>query len=43
MNYSYIGDINWDKMWEMQGGHILHTGKEASDFWIKEPVLMKRV
>ena len=35
MNYSNIGDIDWEKMWGIQAGHILNTGKEASDFWDK--------
>jgi 16S rRNA G527 N7-methylase RsmG len=35
MNYKYIKDIDWENMWEIQAGHILHTGKEAAAFWDK--------
>ena len=35
MNYKYIIDIDWENMWRMQAGHILHTGEEAAAFWDK--------
>jgi ubiquinone/menaquinone biosynthesis C-methylase UbiE len=36
MNSTFIKDINWEKMWKMQAGHILHTGAEAAAFWDKK-------
>jgi SAM-dependent methyltransferase len=35
MNYGYVGDIDWEKMWELQASHSLATGKEAAAFWDK--------
>lgn len=35
MNYKFIKEIDWENMWEIQAGHILHTGKEAAAFWDK--------
>ena len=35
MDYNYIKDINWENIWKMQAGHILHSGKEAAAFWDK--------
>jgi 16S rRNA G527 N7-methylase RsmG len=35
MNYKYIKDIDWENIWKMQAGHILHSGEEAAAFWDK--------
>ncbi|MDD4923458.1 MAG: rRNA adenine N-6-methyltransferase family protein [Dehalococcoidales bacterium] len=35
MNYKYIKDMDWENIWKMQAGHILHTGEEAAAFWDK--------
>lgn len=35
MDYNYIKDINWENIWKMQAGHILHSGEEAAAFWDK--------
>jgi 16S rRNA G527 N7-methylase RsmG len=35
MDYNYVKDINWENIWKMQAGHILHSGEEAAAFWDK--------
>jgi 16S rRNA G527 N7-methylase RsmG len=36
MSYKYIKDIDWETIWKIQAGHILHTGEEAAAFWDKK-------
>ncbi|MDD4874415.1 MAG: methyltransferase domain-containing protein [Dehalococcoidales bacterium] len=35
MSFSGIREIDWDRMWEIQAGHILNTGNETAAFWDK--------
>ncbi len=42
MNYKHIEDIDWENMWRMQAGHILHTGAQAAAFWDKRSQTYER-